>query len=91
MRTIRSMKLGISAVAIVLGMGFMPLEVRAGDQAPDSWVTLKSKIAVWTTVGMPGSDINVDTVRGHVTLHGTVASWNDRSRAPRRRSERSPE
>jgi hyperosmotically inducible protein len=72
--------------ACVLGaalLGLAPLAARADDQPPDSWITLKSQIAVWTAVGLPGADINVDTVRGFLTLHGAVASSEDRSKAER--------
>jgi len=36
---------------------------------------------VLTTVGIPGARINVDTVHGQVTLHGTVVSGEDKERA----------
>jgi len=71
----------ISVYVVTVLMGLAPLAARADDQAPDSWITLKSKVAVWTAVGIPGTEINVDTVRGMVTLHGTVTSQDDKSRA----------
>jgi osmotically-inducible protein OsmY len=75
----RSTKIGAYVLTVLIGLA--PLAARADDQAPDSWITLKSKVAVWTAVGIPGTEINVDTVRGMVTLHGTVTSQDDKSRA----------
>jgi hyperosmotically inducible protein len=39
---------------------------------PDSWITLKTKLALMTTSGVDAWDTNVDTVKGAVTLHGKV-------------------
>ncbi len=47
----------------------------------DALITLKAKVAVLTAVGIPGTSINVDTVHGQVTLHGTVVSQEDKERA----------
>ena len=41
---------------------------------PDSWITMKTKLALMTTEGIDTWDLNVDTVSGGVTLHGKVAS-----------------
>src|SRR5436190_19271251 len=41
---------------------------------PDSWITMKTKLALMTTEGVDTWDLNVDTVNGVVTLHGKVAS-----------------
>jgi osmotically-inducible protein OsmY len=53
----------------------------AADAPPDAWLTTKAKLAVLTSIGTDGSDINVDTVNGIVTLHGTVASSADKQKA----------
>src|SRR5262249_22646684 len=55
--------------------------VRAADSPPDAWITTKAKIAVLTSVGVPGTRVHVDTVRGKVTLHGKVASADDKAKA----------
>lgn len=47
----------------------------------DAWLTTKAKLGVLTNVGTAGTNINVDTVRGTVTLHGTVASDADKKKA----------
>lgn len=41
---------------------------------PDAWITTKAKIALLTTPGAPATDVNVDTVDGVVSLHGTVGT-----------------
>jgi hyperosmotically inducible protein len=48
---------------------------------PDAWVTTKAKLALLTTSGVSSTDVNVDTVDGHVTLHGKVASEQEKARA----------
>ena len=46
----------------------------------DPWITAKTKIALLTESGV-SSGINVDTVDGIVTLHGTVNSPEEKARA----------
>jgi hyperosmotically inducible periplasmic protein len=41
---------------------------------PDTWITMKTKLALMTTEGVDSWDLNVDTVNGVVTLHGKVAT-----------------
>src|SRR4029078_12119113 len=48
---------------------------------PDAWVTTKVKLALLTTEGVSSTDVNVDTVDGRVTLHGTVGSEEEKTRA----------
>ena len=48
---------------------------------PDAWITTKAKLALLTTSGVSSTDVNVDTVDGHVTLHGKVASEQEKARA----------
>jgi hyperosmotically inducible periplasmic protein len=48
---------------------------------PDAWVTMKTKIALITADGVATSDLNVDTVKGVVTLHGKVATEAEKTRA----------
>jgi len=68
-----------SVLALVLGV---VLAAPAGAVMPDAWITMKTKLALLTTAGVSGMAINVDTVFGRVTLHGTVRSAADR-RKPR--------
>jgi hyperosmotically inducible protein len=53
---------------------------RAAD-APDAWLTMKTKIALMTTDGVSTSDLNVDTVQGVVTLHGKVTTEGEKAKA----------
>lgn len=53
----------------------------ASGSAPDAWVTMKTKIALMTNDGVSTSDLNVDTVAGMVTLHGTVPSDAEKTTA----------
>lgn len=47
----------------------------------DSWITTKAKIALLTSDGFSVNGANVDTNDGNVTLHGKVATADDRARA----------
>jgi hyperosmotically inducible protein len=49
--------------------------------APDAWITTKIKLALLTTEGVTSTDVNVDTIDGKVTLHGTVGSEQEKARA----------
>ena len=53
---------------------------RAAD-APDAWLTMKTKIALMTAEGVSTSDLNVDTVQGVVTLHGKVPTEGEKAKA----------
>ncbi len=48
---------------------------------PDPWITLKTKIALMTTEDVSTKDLNVDTVKGVVTLHGMVATDAEKVKA----------
>jgi osmotically-inducible protein OsmY len=50
-------------------------------QRPDSWITLKTKIAMMTSEGIHATGLNVDTVKGVVTLHGKVRSEAEKTKA----------
>jgi hyperosmotically inducible periplasmic protein len=64
--------------AVVFGL---TLAMPAFADTPDAWVTTKIKLALLTTEGVGSNDVNVDTVDGHVTLHGTVASQQEKAKA----------
>ena len=49
--------------------------------APDAWLTMKTKIALMTTEGVSTWDLNVDTVQGVVTLHGKVPAESEKAKA----------
>jgi hyperosmotically inducible protein len=50
-------------------------------ERPDAWITLKTKIALMTTDDLSTKDLNVDTVKGIVTLHGMVPTEAEKERA----------
>lgn len=50
-------------------------------QRPDAWVTTKVKMSLLTSEGVSASNVHVDTVDGRVTLHGSVPTQAEKSRA----------
>jgi len=74
---IRAVRLFVAApLFIALAAGW----AHAAD-APDAWLTMKTKIALMTAEGVSTSDLNVDTVQGVVTLHGKVATESEKAKA----------
>lgn len=71
----------IKRTAVLGSLAGMLLGAPAFGAAPDSWITTKSKLALMTTSGVSSNDVNVDTIDGHVTLHGTVSSQEEKARA----------
>ena len=67
---------GAVGLVAVIGAGV----ARAAD-TPDAWVTMKTKVALMTADGISTSDLNVDTVKGVVTLHGKVATEAEKAKA----------
>jgi hyperosmotically inducible periplasmic protein len=69
-------------VALGIGVGALLAAsiVRAAAPA-DAWITTKSKIALVTADDVSATAVNVDTVDGRVTLHGTVASDAEKAKA----------
>lgn len=47
----------------------------------DPWITTKVKMTLLTTSGVHANAINVDTIDGRVTLHGTVDSQDEKAKA----------
>ena len=71
--------LGVAGLVMSLALG-ASAAAQAADR-PDSWVTLKTKLALMTTEGVDTWDLNVDTTQGAVTLHGKVATEEARKKA----------
>lgn len=71
-------KLALATLVALLLVGNV-VPAQAG--VSDSWITTKAKIALLTTDGFSVNGANVDTVDGHVTLHGKVSNAADRARA----------
>jgi hyperosmotically inducible periplasmic protein len=57
-----------------------PLSAFAGSR-PDAWITMKAKTALYLAKDVQGTAINVDTINGRVTLHGTVGDEREKARA----------
>jgi hyperosmotically inducible protein len=47
----------------------------------DAWITMKAKTALYLAGDVKGTAINVDTINGRVTLHGTVHDAKEKARA----------
>lgn len=69
----------LTVVAAALSMLGGTLAMAA--DTPDPWITMKTKIALMTTEDVSTKDLNVDTVKGVVTLHGVVATDAEKVKA----------
>jgi len=70
----------IAVAALVVGMAVASADaVRAG--VKDSWITTKATIVLLTTDGFSVKGATVDSVDGKVTIHGSVATEADRTKA----------
>ena len=74
-RTIHGAVLILAASLVCAGAG------PATATVSDAWITAKTKIALLTSKDVHASNVNVDTVNGVVTLHGTVESADEKARA----------
>jgi osmotically-inducible protein OsmY len=63
------------------GTIFVVGAVVASADVNDSWITTKATIALLTMDGFSVNGANVDTIDGNVTMHGKVATAEDRTRA----------
>jgi hyperosmotically inducible periplasmic protein len=68
--------MGATVLILVFAAG-----VAQAIDAPDAWVTMKTKIALMTTEGVVTTGLHVDTVKGVVTLHGKVATEAEKAKA----------
>jgi osmotically-inducible protein OsmY len=73
--------LGTAMAVLLLGVGVDRAGAAQTDWRPDAWITTKAKIALATSEQASAFDVNVDTVDGRVTLHGTVDSEEARKAA----------
>jgi osmotically-inducible protein OsmY len=65
---------------VVIALLFTAGQVKAADP-PDAWLTAKAKVALMTTEGIRTAHLNVDTVKGVVTLHGQVPAADQKTKA----------
>src|SRR6185503_4513650 len=70
---------GMAVVAAGWLVAAPPVHASAG--ASDAWITTKTKMTLFTTQDISSNAINVDTIDGMVTLHGTVTSADEKARA----------
>lgn len=68
-------------LALALAIGLTARMAAAAGSKPDPWITAKVKIFLLTAEDVDALDVNVDTVNGRVTLHGTVDSEAEKARA----------
>lgn len=61
-------------LTLLAGLSTLGMGVGSALAADDTWITTKSKIALWTTDGAGRNAVKVETDHGKVTLHGTVDS-----------------
>jgi len=66
-----SRTLALVAASATLGMASLAHQAKADAAMPDAWITTKVKLALITTEDVSATKVNVDTVDGRVTLHGT--------------------
>lgn len=71
----------LGAAGLVLGLTLGSASAALAADRPDSWVTLKTQLALMTTDGVDTWDLNVDTNKGAVTLHGKVATEEAKKKA----------
>ncbi len=67
--------------AILIGLAVLTDVPAQAAWSPDPLVTARTKFALFTTPGVPGRDVRVDTLDGVVTLHGKVSDEKERRRA----------
>lgn len=78
-RSGRKTILGRITIAAILSLSLAGAASAA--QRPDAWVTTKVKMALLTSEGVSGTEVNVDTIDGRVTLHGSVGTADEKARA----------
>jgi hyperosmotically inducible protein len=69
--------LTVALVGTILGSGALAAKA----DVSDSWITTKAKIVLLTTDGFSVNGVNVDTIKGNVTIHGKVGTSADRTKA----------
>lgn len=77
--TLRILRHGFLVVAACATL--LSTSVAFAADAPDAWLTMKTKVALMTADNVSTSDLNVDTVKGVVTLHGKVPTTEQKRKA----------
>jgi osmotically-inducible protein OsmY len=73
----KKMALTVALVGTIVVAG----AIVARADVSDSWITTKAKITLLTMDGFSVNGANVDTTNGNVTIHGKVATAEDRTKA----------
>ena len=73
--------LALGAAAAFLSLGSLAYDANAATATTDAWITTKVKLALITTEDISAMKVNVDTVDGKVTLHGTVGTAAEKASA----------
>jgi osmotically-inducible protein OsmY len=76
----------LQLIRLVMASLVVPLALALAGPAmaastPDAWVTTKVKMSLLTDADVSALDVNVDTVDGRVTLHGTVGTAAEKAEA----------
>src|SRR6185503_956461 len=79
-RSLMNAKLLLKYALVPAMMLSLPIMAHAGSR-PDAWITMKAKTALYLAGDIKGTAINVDTINGLVTLHGTVKDKQEKARA----------
>lgn len=77
--TLRILRHGLIAVATFATV--LSTSVLFAADVSDAWLTMKTKVALMTADDLKTSDLNVDTVKGVVTLHGKVPTTEQKQKA----------
>jgi hyperosmotically inducible periplasmic protein len=75
------MKKSTAASVLVLALSVGAAGFAAAAEVSDAWLTTKTKIALMTADGVSATGLNVDTVKGVVTLHGKVTTEGEKAKA----------
>lgn len=71
----------LAKTALAIPLVFLLAGPASAASAPDAWVTTKVKLALATDEAVSARAVNVDTVEGRVTLHGSVGSEAEKAKA----------
>jgi hyperosmotically inducible protein len=71
----------MTLTAALVGTIVVAGAVAASADVNDSWITTKAKITLLTMDGFSVNGANIDTIDGNVTMHGKVATTEDRTKA----------
>ena len=71
----------IARAAFGAALAFILAGAANAVQPPDAWVTTKVKMSLLTSEGVSARNVQVDTIDGRVTLHGSVPTAAEKARA----------